>query len=775
MQQITKVAVIGAGTMGAGIASHVSNAGIPVVLLDVAAKSADERSSVAEKAVERLLASSPPAFMDRKNAELIAPGNVEDHMDWISDADWIAEAIVERLEVKHRLYQAIDAVRKPGSSVSSNTSTIPLQMLTAQMPDAFKRDFCITHFFNPVRYMRLLEIVAGPLTRAAMIEALTSFCDKVLGKGVVQCKDSPGFLGNRVGVYALQTAIVAAKQLGLEVEEADALMGRPMRIPKTGVFALYDLIGLDLMLDVAKSLATALPDNDGFQQVAGGIPLIPELTAKGYTGNKGLGGFYRRIHKNGASVREAIDLETGSYRPTTRPMLDAALAGEAEGLRALVEHQDKYGQFAWQVLSKTLAYAAALVPHTSAALIQIDEAMKLGYGWLSGPFEMIDELGVVWFRSRLEGAGIAVPPLLDAAGDGPLYRSFEGRLQHFSISGGYADIARAPGMLRLTDITKTSEPLARNEAASLWDVGDGVTCVEFHTKANALSPTSMALLREAIAITQRDFRAMLIHNDAPHFSVGFNLEFALDAARREAWQELDAALLAFQETCLSIKYAPFPVISAPAGMCVGGGYEVLVHSDALQAHANTVMGLVETVVGLIPSGGGCKEMLHRWTEGRATPTEALPGALRVFEIIGMGKTGTSPVESSRYRFFLSRDRSTMNRDRLLAEAKTRALQLARDYVRPTPPKFVALGNLGMDAMQAHLDSLEQKGITTPHDLVVGRHLARVLCGGDQQAGAQLSEPEICCLERESFIALAATQATLERIAHMLDTGSPLRN
>ncbi len=775
MDEIKKAAVIGAGTMGSGIASHLANAGVPVVLLDIVPDGANNRNLIAEGAVQRLLKTQPPAFMQRSNAELITPGNIDDHLELIADADWIAEAVVERLDVKQALYKKIDAARKTDAMVSSNTSTIPLSMLTAGMPEALKKNFCITHFFNPVRYMRLLEIVAGPSTRAEIIDTLSRFCDRRLGKGVVPCRDTPGFLANRIGVYALQTGIVEAAKAGLTVEEADALMGRPMGIPKTGVFALYDLIGLDLMVDVASSLESALPEGDAFHEVAAGIPLISKMVDEGYKGNKGKGGFYRHRDKRGERVREAIDLQSGEYRPSQRPILDAALAGEANGLRALVTQDDKFGRFAWRVLAKTLSYAAALIPEVADDPLPVDEAMKLGYGWAKGPFEMIDDLGPAWFRQKILAEGVAVPEALKRVGEGSFYRANNARLEQFSYSGKYAAVTRAPGVMRLGDISRVQSPVASNSAASLWDVGDGVACVEFHTKANALSPESMALVAESLEIVEEEFEALLFYNDAPHFSVGFNLEFALTAAKEKAWARLDGALDAFQSACLACRYAPFPVIAAPAGMSLGGGFEVLLHCDALHAHANSSMGLVETLVGLVPSGGGCKQLLYRWTRDANNVDELLQGALETFAIIGMGKTASSPLEAMPLRLFQKRDRFSMNRDRLLAEAKSRALDLAGDYSPPKQPEFTALGREGLNAMYRVLDDLDNKGTTTPHDLVVGRHLARVLCGGDRETGASLSEDDILALEREAFIALCDTAETVARIEHMLSTGHPLRN
>ncbi len=775
MAGIRKAAVIGAGTMGSGIASHLANAGVPVVMLDVATQGDGGRNLLAERAVERMLKSSPPAFMHPDNVRLITTGNIDDDLSSIVDTDWIAEAVVERLDVKKALYEVVDAVRAPGSIVTSNTSTIPLAMLTDGMPGSLKRDFCITHFFNPVRYMRLLEIVSGPDTRSDVIETLTEFCDVALGKGVVPCRDTPGFLGNRVGVFALQVGIVEAARAGLTVEEADAIMGRPMGIPKTGVFGLYDLIGLDLMLDVVASLRSALADDDPFQEFAGGIPSVAELVARGHTGNKRGAGFYREVGQNGELWREALDLESGEYRPATRPQLAAAGAGETRGLRALVEYPDKYGRFAWRVLARTLSYAASLLPQVGTDIVPIDEAMKLGYSWSRGPFEMIDELGVAWFRVRLCAAGMTVPAILEMVDGSSMYRTAGDHLEHLGYDGSYHPLTRAPGVVRLGDIKQTATAVIENDAASLWDVGDGVACLEFHTKANALVPDSMTLLRESLSVVEERFTAMLVHNDAPHFSVGFNLEFALANAKKGAWDALDRALREFQETTAAIKHAPFPVVAAPAGTSLAGGFEVLLHCDALQVHANTVMGLVETLVGLVPSGGGCKELLRRWCADAQDVDAIVAGALRVFELIGMGKTATSPIEGEPYRFFLSRDRSTMNRDRLLGDAKARVIEMARNYTPPARAGVPAAGSAGRQAMLELLEKLDERGITTPHDLVVGEHLAEVLSGGGTPAGENVSDEDLCALERDAFIALAGTPASLARIEHMLSAGRPLRN
>ena len=767
--KIRRAAVIGAGTMGSGIAGHLANAGVDVLLLDVAG--AADRDSAAAGAIGRLRSQTPPPLMHPDYAARITAGNVEDHLGRVGDCDWIAEAIVERIDVKRDLYDALDRVRRPGSIVSSNTSTLPLSLLTGRMSEAMRADFCITHFFNPVRFMRLLELVRGPDTRPEVVEAMARFCDVALGKGVVHCRDTPGFLANRVGVYALQAGLVEAAAQGVTIEEADAVMGRPMGIPKTGLFGLYDLIGLDLMLDVASSLAMALPPDDAFHAVAGGIPVTRDLVASGHTGDKGPGGFYR----GGREAREAVDLDTGEFRPAVRAAPEAATAGACEGMRAMAEHPSPAGRFARRVLARTLAYAASLVPEVSDEVVPIDEAMKLGYGWSRGPFEMIDALGAGWFRDLLAAEGVPVPPVLDAAGDAPFYRTGGSRITHFVMGQGHRPLERAPGVVRLADLAALASPMLSNPAASLWDVGDGIACLEFHTKANALAPESMALMREALDKVAERHAGLVIHSDAPHFSVGFDLEFVRACIADRRWQALDEGLTAFQHTCRAAKHAPFPVVSAPGGMALGGGFEVLLGSDLVQAHSNVVVGLVEPVVGLVPAGGGCKEMLLRWTEDAEDEAARVAGALRTFEIIGTSRTAASPETARPLRLLRATDRTTMNRDRLLAGARASALELAQRYEPPATPAIVAPGAPAYDAMCAMLDDMAGKGIALPHDRVVSRCLARVLSGGEVQSGGLIAEEELFGLEREAFLTLARTPETAARIAHLLDRGRPLRN
>ena len=772
MAGIDKAVVIGAGTMGSGIASHLANAGVTVYLLDVPSDSTAGRSAIAQQTLQRLLRAQPAVFLHPDCATRIIPGNIADDLHRVAEVDWIAEAVVERLEVKEQLYQSIEAHRKPGTPISSNTSTIPLRLLTRHMPSSFKRDFCITHFFNPVRYMQLLEIVAGPETRPETISQLTDFCDVRLGKGVVSCKDTPGFLGNRVGVFAIQVAIVEAIKSDLTIEEADAVLGRPIGWPKTGVFRLYDLIGLDLMLDVLESMRTTVPAGDPFRAVAVEIPMIRNLVEAGLTGNKGGGGFYRRRREEGRAISEAVDLKSGTYRPSRQPAAAELQESTGQGLRHLLEHPGRLGKFAWSVLSQSLSYAASLVPQISDSLVPIDEAMKLGFSWAQGPFEMIDTIGTGRFAAHLVADGLPVPPLLSAAAGQSLYHIHERRLQYFSLEGSYRNVERPPGVLRLSDQARTRRPRLEGPAASLWDIGEGVSCFEFHTKANALVPETMDLLAQAIDLVQRDGRALVIHNGAPHFSVGVNIEQLLANARREAWTEIESMLVQFQQTCRKLKYAPFPVVGAPSGMSLGGGFEILLHCDTVVAHTNNVTGLVEPQVGLVPAGGGCKEMLFRWSDASLTPPER---AARVFQIVAPATIATSPAEAAPFRFVLPKDESLMNRDRLLAKARATGVTMAVDYRPPVERVVEAASQPGLAAIDEILRGWQREHQVTPYDLVVGRQLAGVLCGGDAAPGDALTEDRLFELERSAFMTLVKTPETLARIEHTLTTGKPLRN
>ena len=773
MYEINKAAVIGAGTMGLGIAGQLANAGVDVLLLDIPAKG-DDRNALGARAIERLLDENQPGLTHRDNLKRITIGNIDDDLDKLADVDWITEAITERLQLKQALYKKIDAVRKRGSIVTSNTSTIPIALLVEDMPATFRAEFAITHFFNPVRYMRLLEIVRGADTRAEVIQCLESFNEARMGKGIVVCNDTPGFLGNRVGVFAIQTALHAAFRLGLKPEQADAIFGRPMGIPKTGVFGLYDLIGIDLMSDVVSSLRSILPEGDMFHEVSAEIPVMQRMISEGLLGNKGTqGGFYRDAD-NGDNRRLTLEFDSFRYREHDDAKPAVAIAAEAAGdFTLLLAKDDIYGQFAWEVLSNTLCYAASLVPDVNESLVCIDDAMKLGYNWLQGPMEMIDVIGVDRFIARLEQEGRDVPAFVRTAAGQSFYRVSRGTLQYLRADGHYTELRRADGITRFSEERRKLQPILENAVASYFALPGDLGLVEFHSKANTLNGDTMLLLQDAIEHATKNFKGLIIHNDAAHFSCGVNLASVLDFIANDDWDGLDRFLEHFQQTLLAMRYAPIPVVAAPSGLSLGGGFEVVLHADKVIFHANSVTGLVETLVGVVPGGGGVKEILYRWSERKGDVTK---GAWEAFMNIGYGKTARSPLEAEPLAMFRDGiDRYMMNRDRLLNTAMDEALQMADAY---TTEQRQALAMPGRDVWQQMIEWLNKaaaKGHLTPHDVTTGTQIAMIVSGGDIDADTMLSEVEICGLERKAFLTLARTAATRARIEHMLEHGRPLRN
>nr|WP_294506994.1 3-hydroxyacyl-CoA dehydrogenase NAD-binding domain-containing protein [uncultured Rhodopila sp.] len=769
---IRKVGVIGAGTMGAGIAAQVANAGIPVVLLDIVAPGANNRNAIAEGALARLQKVEPAAFMHAGAAKLVETGNIEDDLGKLADCDWIVEAVLERLDIKQTLYRKLDAVRRPGSAISSNTSTIALHVLTEGMSDSFRRDFLITHFFNPPRYMRLLEIVTGPETAPETAEAVIRFGDVALGKSIVRCNDSPGFIANRLGIYWMQLGMLEAFDQGLTVEEADAIVGPPMGVPKTGIFGLLDLVGIDLGPQINASMRSALPASDAFHAVDREVPLVNRMIEQGLTGRKGKGGFYRLEKTDGRRTKVAMDLKTGEYRPEQAARLPE---GAARDLRALLSLPGKMGTYAFRVLAQTISYAATLVPEAAGSIADIDAAMRLGYAWKWGPFELADRLGTAWLVERLTAQGLAVPPLLAEAAGKTFYRVDGGKRQFLGLDGAYHDVVRAPGVLLLEDIKLASKPVLKNASASLWDIGDGVVCFEFTSKSNSLDDKIIELLGKSIELVQARYKALVVYNEGSNFSLGANLGLALFAANMAAWGEIEKNLIAGQKTYKALKYAPFPVVVAPAGMALGGGCELVLHADAVQAYAESYIGLVEAGVGLIPGWGGCGEMLARWQAEPKLPRGPMPAPAKVFEGISTADVSKSAHQAMEKKFLRPTDGITMNRDRLLANAKARALALVEGYRPPEPPVFVLPGPAGRAGMYSAAESFHKRGLATDHDLVVADALAEVLSGGDTDIIDTVDEHTMLDLERRAFMRLVRTKPTLARIEHTLETGKPLRN
>ncbi|MEW6124912.1 MAG: 3-hydroxyacyl-CoA dehydrogenase NAD-binding domain-containing protein [Pseudomonadota bacterium] len=772
MSEIRKVAVIGAGVMGAGIAAHVANAGAEALLLDIVPEGATDRSAIAKGAIEKLLKAEPAAFMSKANAKRVIPGNIEDDLHKLAECDWIIEAVVERLDIKQALYAKIDAARRPGTPVSSNTSTIPLADLTKGLPDGFRRDFLITHFFNPPRYMRLLEVVTGPETDPQTAARVSRFADVSLGKTVVACKDTPGFIANRLGTYWLQAAVIEAIDFGLTVEEADVVMGRPFGFPKTGVFGLLDLVGLDLMPHVQGSLKRALPATDPFHALLRDVPLIETMIGSGLIGRKGKGGFYRLNRDGGGKVKEAIDLASGAYRKEEKAALPE---GAEKNLGALLSHDSPMGRYARAVMGGTLAYAARLVPEAADDIVAIDEAMRLGYNWKWGPFELIDRIGASALIAQLKADGADVPALLAAAEGRTFYRVDGGKRQYLGTDGAYHDIVRPEGVLLLEDIKLSSQPVAKNGSAALWDIGDGVLCLEFTSKGNSLDEGIITLLTRATKLVKEKYKALVIYNEGQNFSVGANLGLALFACNIAAFGEVEKLVATGQKAYQDLKYAPFPTVAAPAGMALGGGCELLLHSSAVQAHAESYIGLVECGVGLIPGWGGCKEMLTRWQTEPTLPKGPMPAPSKVFETVSVATVSKSAAEAKELLFLRKTDGISMNRDRLLADAKARALALVDGYQPPKAQDLTLPGPSGKTAMVMAAEGFHRRGIATKHDLVVADALATVLSGGGADHIEPVSEAQVLELELAAFMRLIRTNATLARIEHTLETGRPLRN
>jgi 3-hydroxyacyl-CoA dehydrogenase len=739
--KIKNVVVIGSGTMGSGIAAHLCNANVPVTLLDL-------KTEISEKARERIHKSRPPLLIDKSKINNIKVGNISDDFNVVKEADWIVEAVVERIDIKHQIYEKIFKERKDGAIVSSNTSSIPIKVLSEYLTNEQKKDFCITHFFNPVRYMGLLEIVKNENNDLNKINQLKEFCEIELGKGAIICNDTPGFLGNRIGVYAMQVAMTEAFKLKLSIEEADAIFGRPMGIPKTGVFGLYDLIGIDLMADVLKSFIKELPKSDEFHEVAKEIPLVKKLIETGYTGRKGKGGFYR-MNKTGATkVMEAINLETGNYSPSKK----INVKSDKVDLKGLITRDDKYGEYAWSVISKIIKYASSLVPGITKEFNDIDEAMRLGFNWAKGPFEMLEEIGVKNFYNKID----------DFNGNNFLENLSKTKNENF-----YGERQKYTNIETLGKIKKTASSTDGNDSAKIYRFNH-YNIVEFTTKANALNYDSMDALKKATD------KPLIIINESMQFSAGVNLTYTMEFADKNDFKSIEKFIKYFQETCKHLKYSKHPVISAPSGLTLGGGFEVMVQSNFVASHTNIVVGLVETIVGLIPAGGGCKEMLARWLntdEAKADPNYA---PLKVFDIIGYGKTATSPVEAIPMKYLMPEDKKIMNRNSLL-EVSKKILIDNKNFEAPEETKFNLPGKAVLGDMNKILDKLYNEKVILDHGVTVAKELAHVLSGGDTTIDKTLTEDDLFKLELDAFMRLIETQKTQDRIKHTLATGKPLVN
>ena len=739
--QIKSVVIIGSGTMGSGIAAHLCNANIPVTLLDLS-------TDISTKARERIYKSRPPLLIDKNKIDNIKVGNIDDDFDAVKEADWIVEAVVERIDIKHKIYDKIFKNRKSGAIVSSNTSSIPIKILSEHLTDNEKKDFCITHFFNPVRYMGLLEIVKNENNDLKKIDSLKKFCENELGKGAIVCNDTPGFLGNRIGVYAMQVAMTEAFKMKLSIEEADAVFGRPMGIPKTGVFGLYDLIGIDLMADVLKSFIKELPEQDPFQEVAKEIPLVKKLIETGYTGRKGKGGFYRMNKENNQKILEAINLESGDYSPSKK--IDMGI--DTVNLKELINRKDKYGEYSWSVISKIIKYASSLVPGITDKFNDIDEAMRLGFNWAKGPFEMLKSIGVNEFFNRID----------DFKNNAFLENLSKTKDENFYGSRQlYTDIET------LGKVKPKAIKTDKNKSAEIYRFKD-FNIVEFTTKACALDYDSMDALKKATD------KPLIVINESMQFSAGVNLSYTMNFAEKNDYKSIEKFIKYFQDTCKELKYSKHPVVSAPSGLTLGGGFEVLVQSNFVVSHTNIVVGLVESMVGLVPAGGGCKEMLWRWSQTSEAKSDPDFAPLKVFDIIGYGKTATSPIEAEPLKYLKPEDKKIMNRNSLFSESK-KIIDQNQNFESPNECTFKLSGKPLKEKMIKVLEKLYNEKVILDHGMKVGTELANVLSGGDTTSDRLLTEDNLYQLELASFMNLIETDKTKDRIRHTLATGKPLVN
>ncbi len=810
--QIRRAAVLGAGVMGAAIAAHLANVGIPSLLLDIVPPNATkDRDVVARTGLDKALKARPAAFYSKRNASLVTVGNIEDDLEELADVDWIIEAVIERLDIKHNLYGRLEAVLAPGTIISSNTSGLPAHLLTEGRSEDFRRNFLITHFFNPVRYMRLLEIVPDVDTNPKLLQFMQQFATEVLGKGVVLCKDTPNFIANRIGVYGFLSTIHRALNEGYTVGEVDTILGSNMGRPKSAVFRTADLSGLDTLINVADNLYKNAPE-DPQREIFRVPEVMREMLKRGMLGEKSGQGFYKRIkNPDGESTILELNLKTLEYEPQQKvrfPSIGAArtISDPAQCILTILQADDRAGQLARETTADSLVYAANLAPQIVDSIVAVDEAMRWGFNFDMGSFEGWDMLlrNPEAMQKVFEGRSDAEPELVQrvkSKGQGTFYtggagqfgrdksgqfgRDKSGRYYDFHTDT-YKPVPVPQGTISLEAVKATSANVVRdNGSAFLLDLGDGVGCVEFHTKLNSIDEGIIEMLRYAVEEGQKQFRAIVIGNEAADFSAGANLLLVLMGARQGEWKMLEGAINGLQQAHQMLKYSPIPVVAAPAGRALGGGCEILMHCNHARAYAESYIGLVETGVGLVPAGGGCKELLLRHgaslesqlakkTGGPFTP------ARTAFETIAFATVSTSAAEAQELRFLRKTDAITVNREVLLRDAKADAIKLAEakdaGKWQPAKPQMLILPGPGAAlVLEQQVENLLLVGKVSEHDAVIASHLARVLTGGDTSPVAPLSEQQVLDLEREAFLSLCGMEKTQARMESILMSGKPLRN
>jgi 3-hydroxyacyl-CoA dehydrogenase len=815
MKRINRVAILGAGTMGARIAAHFGNAGVPSYLLDIVPTDTPPgagtavRNKIAAAGLDAARKSKPAAFMDSSLARLVTVGNFDDDLKKLAEVDWIIEAVVENLEIKRALLRKVEAIRKPGTIITTNTSGLPVGKIAEGFSDDFRRAWFGTHFFNPPRYMRLLEIIPTADADGSLIDAVSHFCDVHLGKGVVLAKDTPNFIGNRIGTFSVLNVMRLMQEMDLSIEDVDALTGQAVGWPKSATFRTIDLVGMDILGHVVSNMTANVHDERSELRLPG---FFSEMLQRKWLGDKTRGGFYKRARGSEGSEDErlALDWKTLEYHPRQKPKFAALeMAKNVEdtgarlrmllGLEGAPQKGDKAGAFLWSALCDLWTYSANRVPEISDSIVEIDRAMRLGFNWELGPFELWDAAGVETTVARMkkEGRPIAanVEKLL-AAGEKSWYaddpKTPSGRA-YFDLATGSSKAVQVPaGVWSVTVAKKSNGVVKKNSGASLVDLGDGVGCIEFHSKMNSLGADIIGLISQTLKPNGPgdNFDAFVITNDATNFSVGANLMLLLMSVQEEDWDDVDLAIRQFQGMTQAIKFSPKPVVVSAFGLCLGGGTEISLHAAARQPHAELYTGLVEVGVGLLPGGGGCKEMLLRAVDGAAVARggkgsgdafagsiEMLEAMKRAFETIATAKVATSAHEARALGFLNESDRITMNRERVLSDAKTRALELAGAGYEPPVPRtdIPAPGENLLATLKMGVHMMRQGDYITDYEVKLGGKIAEILCGGNVSPGTLVSEQYLLDLEREGFKSLCGEKKTQERIQYTLKTGKTLRN
>lgn len=810
MKQIKKVGVLGAGVMGHGIAAHLAGAGIPSLLLDIVPPKFTEddaklglkekdprfRNKFALAGIEAIKKSKPSVIYSQRDLKLITPGNFEDDWDKLKDCDWIVEVVLERLDVKQQVFARVEQVMKDDTIITSNTSGLPLHAMAEGRSEKFRKNFLLTHFFNPVRYLKLVEVVTSKDTNPEVIKTMVSFLEDTLGKGVVYAKDTPNFIANRIGTYAFMAGLKRIIDGGYTVEEADKILGPALGKPKSAMFRTADLVGIDTLAHVVKNTYDNCP-NDESRNAFVMPDVVTKMIANKWLGDKTKQGFYKKT-KNAEGKKEvlSLDLNTCEYRGKQSVKFESLaevkdIEDVGERVKAFVNAKDRAAELAWNVTRDTLIYTANRIPEIADDIVNIDNAMRWGFNWDIGPFEAIDALGVKETIERIEKEGLKVPALYKQVlekGDGKFYKRENGKSLFFDFnSNSYKAVPQREQVVSLRSLREQKKIIDSNESASLLDLGDGVICLEFHSKMNAIDAEIGAMGQKGLELVkQSGYKGMVVANEGQNFSVGANLMLLWLEAQQGNWEAIDKMAKDFQDLCMAFKYSPKPVVAAPFGMTLGGGCEVAMGCDAVRAYAETYIGLVEVGAGLIPAGGGCKNMLLNaeaalrrkgqkvWaSQGDGGP---FPKVQRAFEKIGFAKVATSAKEGIEFDYLKPNDKITLNKESLIFDAKQDVLALSKDYVQPTPREDILVPGIGGKmAMLSAIKGFVAMGTISEHDGLIAGELANVLCGGEIPTQRLVNEQYILDLEREAFLKLCGTEKSQARMQSLLMTGKPLRN